>query len=275
MAELTWLPYDLEEWETRTRELSLDEEGALMRLLRHAWEAEEFGTIADSESTFDRILGSRWKKLLPLIRAHFTPVADRPGRLRCDWFVAMHDRQLAKHRSYQERGGKGGRPRKLPESSALTEPPQPESSAISSAFQKARKRKAGKKADSRENTTETKSCGSLQTHTAFSPPADALALEAARAAGEPPPGKTPGTRREQDDLDRASPAEVEAAEAYVAAHPEIAASIDAQLGVDAPAPPLKQGWFHDRRLQQVTARVIRRGLVLAAYRARSPVEAPA
>jgi uncharacterized protein YdaU (DUF1376 family) len=271
MADLQWLPYDIEAWDERTRELSLEEEGALMRLTRHAWEADDPCTIADSEAVFDRLLGSRWKRLLPLLRRHFTPAPERPGRLRCEWLYAIWQRQLAKHQSYQDRGGKGGRPKKLPESSASPPPAENESSANSpaggSALKKRRKTKAERKAGSRENTTEVKSCGSLQTHTAFNPPADAPALEGARAAGQSSAPLAPAA------------GELAAAEAYVASHPAIAEQIATQLGEQANDLPFVPGTYHESRLHRASGRLLRIPLVLAAYRARDAAtelaEAPA
>ncbi len=240
-----------------------------MRLIRHAWRAADPCTIADNEDAFDRVLGSRWKKLVPIIRQHFTPAVDRPGRLRCDWLLAVYERQLAKHQSYQTRGGKGGRPKRSSgESSASNNQSSGSSSADSSAkspaSRKRRKSKAEPEALSRESTTEVKSCESLQTHTAFNPPSDALALGAARAAGA-----------ESNEPRAPAPGEVAAAEAYVADHPEIAAEIDAAIAAGpADLPAIAPGVYHDRRLQQVNARFMRTGLVLAAYRSRTAQAAP-
>lgn len=117
MALLTWLPYDMEEWDRRVRELhlSLADEGALHRLIRGAWQADVPCTIADTPDEFARILGAQWRKALPIIRAHFEPLSDQPKRLRCAWLHDLYLRQLEKHLSYQSRGKKGGRPKAEPE----------------------------------------------------------------------------------------------------------------------------------------------------------------
>lgn len=125
MTELGWFPYDVDAWETRVREqrLSFEQEGILLRLYRGAWRAAQPCTIPDDEDEFARILGAHWAKALPLLRTEFTPIDGSPALLRSAWLWAMYERQLEKHLSYQRRGGLGGRPRKLSNSSA-------ESSAI-------------------------------------------------------------------------------------------------------------------------------------------------
>lgn len=111
MADLSWFPYDADQWERRVRELGLSllEEGALMRLLRHAWRAESHPcTILDRPDELARIIGHEARKAVPVLRAHFTPLPDEPGRLRCEWLYDLYLRQLEKHQSYQARGRKGG-----------------------------------------------------------------------------------------------------------------------------------------------------------------------
>lgn len=111
MADLTWLPYTVAEWETRVRELGLTlaDEGALMRLLRGAWPAAEPCTITDSPDELARIVGAEWKKAVPLFRRQFAPLPDHPSRRRCGWLYDLYLKQLDKHQSYKDRGGEGAR----------------------------------------------------------------------------------------------------------------------------------------------------------------------
>jgi uncharacterized protein YdaU (DUF1376 family) len=277
LADLHWLPYDVEQWEERTRELSLEEEGALMRLLRRAWRDTTPCTIADSETVFDRLLGSRWKKLLPLIRQHFTPAADAPGRLRCVWLFALYEHQLRKHESYQSRGKLGGRPRTRP----TDERSRAQSSCNSSGFGDSAtvesSAKVQPKAQSRENTAERRTSGSLRTHRGSSQPAGALARKDARAAGE----RTAGPRAdaiEAPDERVVSATELAAAEAWIEDRPDVAAAIDEELRASASVigrPSIEDGreFVHAGRLRAVTTRMLRTGLVVSAYRQAASREA--
>lgn len=256
MADLFWLPYDVAEWEERTRELSLEQEGALMRLLRHAWRDPDPCTIADSDAAFDRALGSRWKKMMPLVRQHFTPVEGKPGRLRCEWLFALYQQQLAKHESYKERGKLGGRPKAPPKHpQKAQDKPQPKVEL-----------KAEVSTEHSQSSSEGNSSGSLRSHRAIPPSPDgALALEAPRAAGEEP-STEPGV---------VSATDLQAAEAWLATRPDVEAEIERELGdrtIDladvrafsvAPRERIAQG-----RLGLAMRRYQRVGLLMARYRGR-------
>lgn len=114
MADLPWFPYDCEAWERRVRALGLtfEGEGILHRLARRTWTEDRPCTIRDDPEELARILGPQWKRALPALREHFTPLADEPKVLRCEWLYEDYLRALKKHESYQTRGGLGGRPKK-------------------------------------------------------------------------------------------------------------------------------------------------------------------
>lgn len=114
MSNLTWFQYDVDAWEERVRDLglSLEDEGAVMRLLRHSWGAKQPGTLPDDHDTFARILGARWRKFLPLVYRFFKAIEGQPGMLHSEWFGAIYSRADTKHKSYVKRGKMGGRPKK-------------------------------------------------------------------------------------------------------------------------------------------------------------------
>ncbi len=180
MTNLTWFQYDVDQWDKRVRELALsvEEEGALMRLVRAAWKPPFPGSILDKDTEFDHILGSRWKKLEPFIRQHFTPDPENAGRLHCLWVNELRQRAAAKHETYVARGKKGGRPKAkdkdqlpLSEAEKKAEVLVPASTTGSSASVPL----------VRENKTEGKSCDPTG-HTAFPPaPTGALGAEPPRA----------------------------------------------------------------------------------------------
>ncbi len=113
MSRLTWYPYSPAEWRQRTEGLSDEERGALRRVLDESWERTPPCTIADTPAEMQLLLGSRRKTLEPLIRLHFTTDPEHPGRLRCEWFWALHKQQLEKYESYARRGGEGGRTKSM------------------------------------------------------------------------------------------------------------------------------------------------------------------
>jgi hypothetical protein len=189
VADLHWFQYDVEWWEERMREfkVSAEDEGFLMRLVRVAWREKVPCTIDDHDDTFARILGAKWKKAMPIVRAHFTPDPENPGRLRCAWLSALYANALAKHESYQQRGRMGGRP-------PMKRPPPKGEPDQTSAFDKetsanepqssgSDSESSGSKPLARKNKAEGFSCGPSD-HTTKTPALDgAHAPEGARTAG--------------------------------------------------------------------------------------------
>jgi uncharacterized protein YdaU (DUF1376 family) len=96
----------------RELRLTLEGEGVLHRLVRRTWMAERPCTLRDDPEEFARVLGPQWKRAMAVTRQQFTPLADEPHILRCEWLYEEWLSALKKHESYQTRGAKGGRPRK-------------------------------------------------------------------------------------------------------------------------------------------------------------------
>lgn len=100
---LPWFPYDVDDWEEMTKVLTLEEEGALVRLIRAAWRDPVPCTLYDSPVFFERLLGRRWKHFRPLIDEHFHPDPDIPGRIRCQWLTVLYTDQAHRYRKRVER----------------------------------------------------------------------------------------------------------------------------------------------------------------------------
>lgn len=86
-----------------TQTLTLEEEGALTRLVRAAWRDTVPCTLYDSPVLFERLLGARYKKFRALIDQHFTPDPELPGRLRCQWLTLIYVDQAHRYRKRVER----------------------------------------------------------------------------------------------------------------------------------------------------------------------------
>lgn len=192
MADLHWFQYDVDWWEELLAgfKLTAEDEGFLMRLVRVAWREKIPCTIDDHEDAIARILGARWKKGMPVVRAHFPPDPENAGRLRCPWLSALYASALAKHESYQNRGKLGGRPpvKKPPkgksgQTSAFdteTSANEPESSGFDN-------QSSASDSLARKNKAEGFSCGPSDHTTKTPAPDGAHALEGARAAGASDP----------------------------------------------------------------------------------------
>ncbi|MDB4906385.1 MAG: hypothetical protein JWO05_1169 [Gemmatimonadetes bacterium] len=233
MTSLPWFPYDVDEWELRTRALSMEEEGALMRLCRLAWADAEPCTILDSPHAMERALGAKWKRLLPFVRSHFVP-CGLTGRLRCDWLLALYDRQLAKHESYQLRGAQGGRPRKAAPSAPDSSGKAQRKPRGSSGKAQLSKQDANHKAGLSQSTTEGSSCAPTE-HTATPPaPAGALGLGRPRAGGAVAAVSVTEGQVAHDALEerrefRLGVERLALAERWIAERPDIAAAIEREL----------------------------------------------
>lgn len=113
MTQLSWFPFDTEEWAHLVRDLSIEEEGALTRAVRTAWSAREApATLADRPAAWDNLLGPRRRALEPVIRDFFVAHPDHPGRLHWPWLTSRYATQLERYESASRRGRMGGRPRK-------------------------------------------------------------------------------------------------------------------------------------------------------------------
>jgi len=109
MTHLTWFPRDPAKWEKLTESLSFAEAGALDFVVGRAWRDELSPcTIADSPATMRRLLGPEWRRLERVVRLHFTPCTETPGRLRCEWLWALHHEQLERYEKAAIAGRRGG-----------------------------------------------------------------------------------------------------------------------------------------------------------------------
>lgn len=131
MSVLVWFPYDVEQWEKRTADLTLEEEGALTRLCRMAWAEEIPCTLPESATRLERILGARWQRLRHVLAANFTPDSAHPGRLVCTWLLALYDEQHGKYSKRVERNNRYRR-RQKGEETDTTPATSPESSPATS-----------------------------------------------------------------------------------------------------------------------------------------------
>lgn len=115
---LPWFPLDADEWINRTQLLSLEAAGALLVAVLAAWNApargDAPGTLPAADEAMARLLGPAWRRVMPVIREHFLEDPDNPTRLRCEWLIALHAAQLAKHESAVDRGRRGGWPKGKP-----------------------------------------------------------------------------------------------------------------------------------------------------------------
>ena len=101
-----WMPLYIGDWDTATRQLTCEEDGAYGRLVRHYWRN---GAPADDDAQLARIVGMDrrgWRRLRPVLEGFFDV---RDGR----WFHARVERELVlwteKRRRAMERAAAGGR----------------------------------------------------------------------------------------------------------------------------------------------------------------------
>lgn len=70
-----WMPLYIGDWDSGTRHLDCEQDGAYGRLVRHYWKN---GPLPDDDIQLSRVVGmviSRWRKVRPVLAAFFT-VAD-------------------------------------------------------------------------------------------------------------------------------------------------------------------------------------------------------
>jgi uncharacterized protein YdaU (DUF1376 family) len=104
-----WMPLYIDDWDSKTRHLDCEQDGAYGRLVRHYWKN---GPPADDDGQLARIVGMervKWRKVRPVLSTFF---AVRDGR----WFHERVDEELERAREIIEKrrqaGLQGGRPRK-------------------------------------------------------------------------------------------------------------------------------------------------------------------
>lgn len=93
------IPLPMDQWCNLTAMLSCAEEGALMRMVRHAWSAsvvqgEPPGSLPDDDVRIARALGGETEHI-SLIRKYFRPSAD--GRLCWAWLANLYELALGKY----------------------------------------------------------------------------------------------------------------------------------------------------------------------------------
>lgn len=108
MTQLAWYPHTPAEWRRLAGALSFEEAGALQFACDVAWDDPIPCTLADTPAAWERLLGARWKKLVAVVRQHFTPCDEHPGRLRCAWLFDRYQTQLAKYEKRAVAGHTGG-----------------------------------------------------------------------------------------------------------------------------------------------------------------------
>lgn len=113
-----WMPLYIGDWDSDTRHLDCEQDGAYGRLVRHYWRN---GPLPDDDAQLARIVGmalARWRKVRPTLAAFFTVSDGRWSHKRVDAELA---RWTDKKRRFIERASAGGRA-KAAKSSALSTP---------------------------------------------------------------------------------------------------------------------------------------------------------
>lgn len=112
-----WMPLYIGDWDSDTRHLDCEQDGAYGRLVRHYWKN---GPLPDEDAQLARIVGmglGRWKKIRPIMAAFFK-VSDGIWRHR------RVDDELEKwgdkRRRYIERAAAGGRAKAAKSSATST-----------------------------------------------------------------------------------------------------------------------------------------------------------
>lgn len=101
-----WMPLYIGDWDSSTRHLDCEQDGAYGRLVRHYWKN---GPLPDDDMQLARIVGvpvARWRKLRPALAAFFIVSEGRWNHNRVDAELAKWGE---KRRRYIERASAGGR----------------------------------------------------------------------------------------------------------------------------------------------------------------------
>lgn len=113
-----WMPLYIGDWDSGTRHLDCEQDGAYGRLVRHYWKN---GPLADDDAQLARIVGMearRWKKIRPVIAAFFV-IGDGV------WRHKRVDEELVrwadKRRKAIERASAGGRAKAAKSSASSTQ----------------------------------------------------------------------------------------------------------------------------------------------------------
>lgn len=106
-TQLAWWPFDAVEWDNLIGECTVEEEGALLRMMRRAWRRPEPCTLDDGPAAFDAV-GARAKVLTPFLRRFFLPDPARPGKLVSPWLRAKYDAQRERYERRAKPGALGG-----------------------------------------------------------------------------------------------------------------------------------------------------------------------
>lgn len=100
-----WMPLYTGDWDSDTRHLDCEQDGAYGRLVRHYWRN---GPLPDDDAQLARIVGmalARWRKVRPVLAAFFTVTEGRWSHKRVD---AELERWTVKKRTFIERARAGG-----------------------------------------------------------------------------------------------------------------------------------------------------------------------
>jgi 5-methylcytosine-specific restriction protein A len=90
-TSLAWFPYDVDEWEQLVIGATFEEETALHRAARQAWRDKDAPcTLVDTPSAWERLLGTRWRKLRTFLQRHFLPDPQHEGRFVWGWLLSLY-----------------------------------------------------------------------------------------------------------------------------------------------------------------------------------------
>lgn len=108
MSHLHWWPHSPADWQQTCAGLDFEQRGALLHVFGVSWQHRDpVGTIVNTPAEFKHLLGTRWKRLLPVIQQHFKEDADYPGLLRCVWLADLFAKQSGLYRVAADKGERG------------------------------------------------------------------------------------------------------------------------------------------------------------------------
>jgi uncharacterized protein YdaU (DUF1376 family) len=112
-----WMPLYIGDWDSDTRHLDCEQDGAYGRLVRHYWRN---GALPDDDAQLARVVGmalGRWRKVRPVLAVFFTVAEGRWTHRRVEEELA---RWTDKKRRFIERASAGGRAKAAKSSASST-----------------------------------------------------------------------------------------------------------------------------------------------------------
>jgi len=237
---LAWFPVEVSDWLARITFMTLEQRGALLTALLTSWQAsvrgDAPGTLPDDPRALAQMLGPHEPEAMAVVLEQF-PIApnangDSPRR-RCGWFADLFAAQAAKHASAVSRGGKGGWPKGRPR-----RPKPADSPPI---------------AELLPNDTNTEGDPLSGDSPSSNPPERGAGVAAVGRGGAtttppataPPPDPEPVEVTQEDE------------QAWVDAHPEASAAIEADVESHLDDPQQGNAGWRDRPMgRSVRARLV-------------------